>query len=56
MCYYFDDIIKDRDIYSADILLDEKSSEAYKNVLIYNISYKNLASLKQLSIRFDKIW
>ena len=23
-CYYFGDIIKDRDIYSADILLDEK--------------------------------
>ena len=23
-CYYFDDIIKDRDIYSVDILLEER--------------------------------
>ena len=25
MCYYFDDIIRDIDIYFGDILLDEKS-------------------------------
>ena len=39
-CYYFDYIITDRDIYSDDILLDEKLYETYKNILIYNISYK----------------
>ena len=36
-CYYFDDIIKDVDIYFSDILLDEK---LYKNVSVYVISYK----------------
>ena len=34
MCYYFDDIKKDRNIYSLDILLDEKSYETYENILI----------------------
>ena len=29
MCYYFDDLVKDEDIYSVDILLDEKSHETY---------------------------
>ena len=31
---------KKRNIYSLDILLDEKSYEIYENILIYNISYK----------------
>ena len=31
---------KKRNIYSLDILLDEKSYETYENILIYNISYK----------------
>ena len=52
--YYFDDIIKDRDIYSVDILLDKKSYELYKNILTYNISYKTSNGLKPLRIRFDK--
>ena len=36
-CYYFDDIIENKDIYSVDILLDKKLFETYKNILIYNI-------------------
>ena len=34
MCYYFDNIITSRDIYSADILLDEK---IYENISVYDI-------------------
>ena len=29
-CYYFNDMMTDRDIYSSDTLLDEKLSETYK--------------------------
>ena len=36
-CYYFDDIIKIADFNLDNVLIDEKS---YKNVLVYNISYK----------------
>ena len=36
-CFYFDDTIKDRDIYSVDISWDEKSYETYQNILFYNI-------------------
>ena len=50
-CYYFNDIIKDRDIYSA-VLLDEK---IYQNILVYNILYKTSAGPKPLCIRIDKI-
>ena len=53
-CYYFDDIIKDRDIYSADVSWDEKSYEAYQNILFYGISCKRSTSPKPLHIRFDK--
>ena len=38
-CYYFDNIIKDRDIYSTDTLLDERPYETYRNILVHNISY-----------------
>ena len=31
-CYYFDDIITDRDIYSVDVLLDAK---IYENISVY---------------------
>ena len=55
MCYYFDDITTDRDIYSVDILLDEKTYETYKNILIYDISYKTSTGAKPLCIRFSKI-
>ena len=41
MCYYFDDIIKDVDIYFGDILLDEN---IYENISVYDISYKTLMS------------
>ena len=44
-CQYFNGIIK---IY----ILDQKS---YKNILIYNISYKTLIGAKSLRIRFDKV-
>ena len=37
-CYYFDETIKDRDIISVDILLDEKSYETYENILVCSIS------------------
>ena len=36
-CYYFDDMMAVRYIDSMNILLDEK---LYKNILIYDISYK----------------
>ena len=52
--YYFDDIIKVSDIYSVDILLDKKSYETYKNILVYNIPYETTGP-KPLCIRFDKI-
>ena len=32
MCYYFDDIIKDVDIYFSDILLDEKFQAKFQQV------------------------
>ena len=40
--YYFDDIMRDKDIYSGDILLHEKSCKTYKTILIYDISKKLL--------------
>ena len=46
--YYFHDISTDRQIYFVDILLDKKSYETYKNILIYNISYKTSTVLKPL--------
>ena len=51
-CYYFDYIMKARDIDSRNILLDE---EIYKNILIYDISYKTFMGSKPLRIWFDKI-
>ena len=52
MCYYFDGIIKIRDFNLDNILVDDKS---YKNILIYNISYKTLIGAKPLHIRFGKV-
>ena len=51
-CYYFDDIIKDRDTYLVDILLVEK---LYENISVYDISYKTSMGPKPLHIMFDKI-
>ena len=47
-CYYFVDINKIEDF---NIEIAEKS---YENILVYNISYKNLIT-KTFLIRFDKI-
>ena len=49
MCYLFDDIITDRDIYSVDILLDKKY------VTVYDLSYKTSTIPKPLRIRFNKL-
>ena len=58
-CYYFDDIIiyymKVADIDFDNILLDEKLYKTYKNILIYDISYKTFMGAKQLRIRSDEI-
>ena len=51
-CYYFDDIIKVRDIDFGNILLEAK---IYKNILIYHISYKTFMGSKRLRTWFDKI-
>ena len=45
--YYFDDIIKIEDFDLDNILIDKKS---YKNILVYNISYKSLIDSKPLRI------
>ena len=50
-CYYFDDIIKLEDFNIYKTLIDEKS---HKNILIKDISYKNLIGPKPLSFIFDK--
>ena len=50
MCYYFDDIIKIEDFDLDNILKDEK---LFENILIFNISYKNLIDSKPL--RLDSI-
>ena len=51
-CCYFGYIITNRDIYSADILLDEKIDG---NISVYYISYKTSTGPKPLPVRFDKI-
>ena len=51
-CYYFEDIVTDRDIYSIDILLDEK---IYENISVHDIPYKTSTRPKPLRIRFNKI-
>ena len=57
MCYYFDDIIRfmDRDT-DFNILLNGKLyEEKFKNILIYDISYKTSMGAKPLRVRFNKI-
>ena len=54
-CYYFDDIMTVTDTYVTDILLDEKSFKAFKNILIYEISYKTFMSSIPVRIRSDDI-
>ena len=58
ICCYFHDIIRflDRDIDFSDTLLDKKIYiEKYKNILIYDISYKTSTVAKPLRIKCDKI-
>ena len=55
-CFYFDDKIKDIDIYSVDILLDKKPNETYENILIFSISYKTSTNPKPLHFSFNKIY
>ena len=50
MGYYFDDIIKIEDLNLDDVSIDEKW---YKNILIYNISHKNLIA-NPLRVIFHK--
>ena len=50
MGYYFEDIIKIEDLNLDDVSIDEKW---YKNILIYNISHKNLIA-NPLRIIFHK--
>ena len=45
-------MIKIEDFDLDNIFIDEKS---YENILVYNISYKNLIAAKPLRYRFDKI-
>ena len=46
--------MRNLDVYSGDILLDEKSNKTYENILIYNISYKTFKGSVSLRITFDK--
>ena len=50
--YYFNDIIKIKGFDPDNILTDKR---LYENILVYNISYKNLIDSRPLCIRFDKI-
>ena len=55
-CYYFDNIVTDRDTDFSQILLDEKLyKEKYENTLIDDISYKTSMGAKPLCFRSDKI-
>ena len=49
--YYFDAVIKLEDFDIDNIVIDEKSHE---NILIYDISYKNLIGSKPLLITHTK--
>ena len=51
-CYYFDDIINCIGINFSVILLIEK---LYKNISVYDFSYKTSTFPKPLRIRFDQI-
>ena len=51
-CYYFDDIMKARDIDSGNISVDKK---IYKSIFAYDISYKTFIGSKPLHIWFNKI-
>ena len=52
MCSFLDDIIKFEDFSFDNISIDKKS---HPNILIYEISYKNLTGPKSLRIKFNNI-
>ena len=54
-CYYFDDIVRVRDVDFGNILFHKKSYKTYENILIYDIWYKTFMGAKPLRIRFDEI-
>ena len=49
---YFDDIIKIEDFDFDNILVNKKS---YKDILVYDMSYKTLIDVKPLRNTFDKV-
>ena len=51
-CNNFGDITKIKDFDIINNLIDEKP---YKNILVYNISYKSVIDSKPLHIRSDKM-
>ena len=51
-CYYFDAKTKTEDFNLDNILIKKKR---YKNILVYNISYKTLIDAKPLRCGVDKI-
>ena len=51
-CYYFDAKTKTEDFNLNNILIKKKR---YKNILVYNISYKTLIDAKPLRCGVDKI-
>ena len=51
-CCYFDYIMKNKHFDISNILIDKKS---YKNILVHDISYKTLISIRTFRIKFYKI-
>ena len=54
-CYYFDQVMRVKDIDFSDILLDENSYKRCKNILIYDTSYNIFMGTKPLHISYDEI-
>ena len=52
-CYYLDDVMRAVDINFDNILLDENSYKTYKNIFMYDISYKTFMRAKRLRISFQ---
>ena len=52
--FYIDDI-RDIDIYSGNILSDDKSYKTYKNILVYGIWKKTFRDSIPLRIRYNEI-
>ena len=50
--YYFNDIKKIEDFDFDNTLINART---YKNILVYDISYKTLVGAKPLEIIFDKV-